>query len=308
MSGTGPRKVAAGVDGSGPNRAGDGRRRALARAIGWVIAVHLGLACLQFTAAWVTGSAGVTASAVHVGIGLAAHASALGGIWFSTRPADTRHPYGYERVESLSALGIGMLLLASVALIVLVAGPRLLHPEPVEQAGWGTALMVASAAANAALFLLLRAQGQRLSSQILLSESVHALADAATSLAVVLGLAASSAGLLRLDPIVALGLAAVVAWRAWSVVRTAAAVLTDVTPVDVEVLRQMAMSVPGVIDCHAVRSRGESGWLRVDLHIHVPPDMTVREAHAIAGEVERTLMQRVEGIVEVLIHVGPQSA
>ncbi len=272
-----------------------------------MIAVHLGLACLQFTAAWVTDSAGVTASAVHVSIGLAAHASALGGIWLSTRPADRRHPYGYERFESLSALVIGMLLLASVALIGLVAGPRLYHPEPIQQAGWGTALMLASAAANAALFVLVREQGRRLSSQILRSESVHALADAAASVAVVIGLAASNAGLLRLDPAVALGLAAVVAWRAWSVVRTAAAGLIDVTPVDVEVLRQVAMSVPGVLDCHAVRSRGASGWLRVDLHIHVPPDMTVREAHAISGEVERTLMERVEGIVEVLVHVGAQS-
>lgn len=285
----------------------ESRRRALVRPLALAVAVHLLLAGLQSGAAWVTASAGVTASAMHVSIGVAAHASALAGIWLSTRSPDERHPYGYERFESLSALVIGMLLLSSVVLIVVVAGPRLLHPERVHQVGWGTALMLGSVVANGALFVLLRAEGDRLASQILRSEAVHALADAVTALAVVLGLAASSAGLLRLDPVVALGLGAVVAWRAWSVIRTAAAVLTDVMLVDVEVLRQVTKTVPGVMDCHAVRSRGEAGHFRVDLHIHVDPNITVREAHAISIEVERALKERVEGTVEVLVHVGASS-
>lgn len=289
----------------GPDRtASSGRRSALVRALSIAVVTHVALASLQFGAAWITGSAGIAASAVHVSIGAVAHLVALSGIWLSTRQPDDRHPYGYERFESLSALVIGMLLLGSVALIVVVALPRLLEPERLHQAAWGAGLMVGSAAANGGLFVFLRARGIRLSSQILRSEGVHALADAVTAAAVLLGLGASNAGILRLDPLIALGLGGVVGWRAWGVIRAAADVLTDVMPVDVEPIRRTARAVPGVLDCHAVRSRGEAGRVRVDLHIHVDPNLTVREAHAIALEVERALIDQVGGIVEVLVHVG----
>jgi cation diffusion facilitator family transporter len=290
--------------GRGGRVTASGRRRALSRPLAVTIAVHGSLAVLQFAAAWATGSAGITASAVHVSIGSAAHLFALGGIWLSTRPPDSRHPYGYERFESLSALVIGMLLLGGVVLIAVIAVPRLLEPESLEQTGWGAVLMAGSAAVNGGLFVWLRATGERLSSQILRSEAVHALADALAALAVVLGLAASSAGLLRLDPLVALALGAVIAWRAWSVIRTAAAVLVDAAPVDLEQVRLTASSVPGVIECHAVRSRGEAGRVRVDLHIHVDPELTVREAHAIAQAVQARLIEELEGVAEVLVHVG----
>jgi len=277
------------------------------RPLAVTVLVHACLAALQFAAAWATGSAGITASAVHVSIGSAAHFFALGGIWLSTRPADRQHPYGYERFESLSALVIGMLLLAAVALIAAIAVPRLLQPESLERTTWGAVLMAGSAAANGGLFVWLREVGERLSSQILRSEAVHALADALAALAVVVGLAASGAGLLWVDPLVALALGAFVAWRAWSVIRTAAAVLTDVAPVDLELVRSTAARVAGVVDCHAVRSRGEAGRARVDLHIHVDPELTVREAHAIAQTVQERVIEELEGVVEVLVHVGGAS-
>ncbi|MEZ4554775.1 MAG: cation diffusion facilitator family transporter [Dehalococcoidia bacterium] len=292
----------------GPSReTGAQRRRALVRPLALAVGVHALLAMAQFGGAWFTGSAGITASAVHVTIGAAAHVSSLGGIWLSTRPADARHPYGYERFESLSALVIGMLLLAAVGLIAAVAIPRLIHPEEVSRGGWGIALMAASAAANGGLFLVLRRADAHLSSRILRSEATHSLADAVAAIAVLAGIAASYGGLLRFDPLVALVMGGVVAWRAWSIVRDAAATLTDVTPLDVEQLRLLACGVAGVEDCHAVRSRGEPGQVRVDLHIHVDPGLTVQEAHAIAQAVDARLRGEVGGIAEVLVHIGAAS-
>jgi divalent metal cation (Fe/Co/Zn/Cd) transporter len=98
-----------------------------------------------------------------------------------------------------------------------------------------------------------------------------------------------------------------VAWRAWALIRNAAATLTDVTPLDVERLRLIACEVPGVEDCHAVRSRGEPGRVRVDLHVHVDPELTVREAHTITRRVEERLVAEVGGIAEVLVHIGGAS-
>ena len=88
------------------------------------------------------------------------------------------------------------------------------------------------------------------------------------------------------------------------VVRSAADVLTDAAVVDTDAIEAAALRVPGVRDCHSVRSRGEAGHVRVDLHIHVDPALTVVAGHQIALAVEDRIRQLDLGIAEVLVHVG----
>ncbi|HEX9634561.1 MAG TPA: cation transporter dimerization domain-containing protein [Candidatus Limnocylindria bacterium] len=116
---------------------------------------------------------------------------------------------------------------------------------------------------------------------------------------------AGGVGFPRLDPVVALAVGGVVAWRGWGVVRGAAEVLTDAAAVDTDAIRASALAVAGVRDCHAVRSRGEAGHVRVDLRIHVAPDLTIVEGHRIAEAVEAEIRQLDLGIAEVLVTSAP---
>jgi cation diffusion facilitator family transporter len=148
-------------------------------------------------------------------------------------------------------------------------------------------------------------QANRHHSRILQAESVHAFADSAAALAVAAGVGLSAAGLLRADPLVALAVGVVVAWRGLRIAWNAAEMLSDAAPLDLERIRASAMTVPGVRDVHAVRSRGEAGRALVDLHIHVDPLLTVGEAHVIAMRVVEAIESQVAEIAEVLVHVGP---
>jgi cation diffusion facilitator family transporter len=281
-----------------------GRRRGLFVAMGIVFAAHFGLLIAQAAAAWLTGSVAIAANALHLGVDTAVHLVAFGGVWLATRPPDPRHPYGYERYEALASLLIGVLLLAVVALIVWSAVPRLLEPQPSAWTGAGILVMGVSAMVNAAMALFLRRRGGAMASRVLASEAVHALADALTAVGVLVAVGAASVGFEALDPIVALLVAGVIAWRGWEVARGAADVLTDAAAVDTDGIRATAAAVPGVRGCHAVRSRGEAGHIRVDLHVHVAPELTIVEAHAIAREVEARIRAFDEGIAEVLVHLG----
>ena len=89
-----------------------------------------------------------------------------------------------------------------------------------------------------------------------------------------------------------------------SIVRGAADVLTDAAMVDPDEITRVARSVPGVVGCHAVRSRGVGGRLQVDLHIGVSPELTVREADEIAERVEKAVEDSVAEVAEVLVHIG----
>ena len=168
--------------------------------------------------------------------------------------------------------------------------------------------MAGSAVATGALAVYLRRRGQQLDSRVLRSEAVHAAADTLTTLGVLVAVAAGAFGAAILDPLAALAVAGVVAWRGWTVVRGAAEILTDAAAVDTEAIRAAAQSVPGVRDCHAVRSRGEAGHVRVDLHIHVAPDLTIAEGHRIAVTVEEEVRRQDPGIAEVLVHLGAEQS
>lgn len=281
-----------------------GRRRVLLIAVGVTIGLHLALLTAQAFAAVLTGSVAIAANALHMGVDTAVHLVALGGVWLATRPADPRHPYGYERYEALASLLIGMLLLVAMGVIVSSAVPRLADPKPGAATGVGLAIMAVSAASTGGLALYLRRKARQTQSRVLGSEAIHAAADAFISVGVLGAVGVAAAGFPRLDPIMALGVAGVVAWRGWLVVRGAADVLTDAAAVDTEAIQAAALSVPGVRDCHAVRSRGEAGRVRVDLHVHVAPELTIVEAHEIARGVESAIRRLDFGIAEVLVHLG----
>jgi cation diffusion facilitator family transporter len=280
------------------------RRRELLVPVGVTIGLHLVLLVAQGAAAALTGSVAIGANALHVGVDTAVHLVALGGVWLATRPADPRHPYGYERYEALASLLIGMLLLVAVALIVSSALPRLADPQASREGAVGGAVMAVSAALTGGLALYLSRRGQQLHSRVLRSEAVHAAADSLIAVGVLAAVGAGGAGFPLLDPIAALAVGGVVAWRGWGVVRGAAEVLTDAAAVDTDAILAAALAVPGVRDCHAVRSRGEAGHVRVDLHIHVAPELTIVEGHRIAEEVEATIRRLDLGIAEVLVHLG----
>jgi cation diffusion facilitator family transporter len=237
-------------------------------------------------------------------MGSVAHVLAIAGIWLGTRPPDATHPYGYARYEQVVSMGIGMLLLTAVGAIVITSVARLVTPVPVFLPGIGVLVMAASAAANSGLYLFLRRRARHLRSEVLGTEAVHAWADALAAAAVIAGIGISRAGFPRLDPAVALGLAGLVAWRSWTIIQSAASVLTDAAVVDLEAIRRAAADVAGVLDCHAVRCRGEAGHVRVDLHVHVAPELTVARAHEIARAVEDRIRTDVEDVIDVLVHVG----
>ena len=69
-----------------------------------------------------------------------------------------------------------------------------------------------------------------------------------------------------------------------------------------------ARTVPGVVACHAVRTRGPESHVYVDLHVQVAPDTTVQRGHAIAHEVEAALRKAFGQITDVVVHLEPADA
>ena len=70
-------------------------------------------------------------------------------------------------------------------------------------------------------------------------------------------------------------------------------------------LGRVVMSVPGVLGCHHIRTRGSADHVFLDLHVWLPPDMPLNEAHGLSHVVKDRLMARYPQIADAIIHIEP---
>src|ERR1700687_3474236 len=160
---------------------------------------------------------------------------ALGLAWFAVaqanRPADARRSYGYHRVSILAALVNAVTLIVIVLLIAYEAVRRLAHPEPVQ----GGIVMVAALigiAINVYVAFGLRGHGHSLNMRAAL---MHVVGDIGASVGVVVaGLVILLTGWLYIDPLLSLGIAVLIAFGAWGIVRETVNLLMEGTPAEID--------------------------------------------------------------------------
>jgi cation diffusion facilitator family transporter len=198
-------------------------------------------------------------------------------------------------------------MIAAMFVVVNTAiGQTRAHEALVIDAGSFT-VMALSIVGTGMLGLWERRAAAALSSTVLQADARRSWTAALVSVSVVIGLVLGAIGLEFSDLVIAFGVVAAIAWTAWRTIREASRILTDAAAADVRQIAAIAQSVPGVLGCHEVRARGVAGRVRIDLHVTVDPRMTVAKAHEISEDVERRIQERIEGIVEVLVHIGAAS-
>jgi cobalt-zinc-cadmium efflux system protein len=162
---------------------------------------------------------------------------ALGLAWFAVeqakRPADTRRSYGYPRVSMLAALVNAVTLIVIVIAIAFEAVRRLMHPEPVAGAVVIGAALV-GIAINAYVAFGLRGDRKSLN---LRAAMLHVTGDLGASVGVVVaGAVILLTGWLYIDPLLSLGIAVLIAFGAWRIVRETVNLLLEGTPGDIDLV------------------------------------------------------------------------
>ena len=230
------------------------------------------------------------------------------GLKISVKPPDADHPYGHGKAEPIAAVIVGSSLIAAAVAIILESIHGILTPHPLPK----PYTLVVLAGVLVVKELLFRHVGEiadKIGSTAVRSDAWHHRSDAITSVFAFIGISiALLEGWAAADDWAALGAAVVILYNAMRQLRPAVLELTDRAPnPTLETrIREIAGSVRNVIGldkCH-VRKMGFSFY--VDLHIIVMGNLTVREGHRIAHEVETKLLKELPQIAEVLIHVEPE--
>jgi cation diffusion facilitator family transporter len=254
-------------------------------------------------------------STAVVGDGLESAADVLSsgvvflGLTLAARPPDENHPYGHGRIETLTGLLIGLALSAGGALICYGSLVRigLSHTPPAAYVIWP---LVISLAAKAALAAYKFREGKKLGSESIRADAWNDLVDTVSAL-----VALGAVGLAIMDParfvdadeiggflvgLIVITVGAMVAYR------TAMQLIDTMPPDDlmnqIRVTAEAAPEVRGVEKCFA---RKTGMRYHVDLHLEVDPQMTVRRSHEVAHDVRQHILQTLDWVADVLVHVEP---
>jgi cation diffusion facilitator family transporter len=275
------------------------------------IAAALATIALKTLAWWLTGSIGLLSDALESVVNLAAAVLALSMLRLAASPPDEGHPYGHSKAEYFSAGLEGALIVIAAAGILSVAIPRLVHPQPLQMPGIGIALGAVATLINLAVGVLLIRVGRRSRSITLEADGRHLMTDVWTSVGVIVGVAlVAFTGWLRLDPIVALAVAAHILWTGFGLMRRSVSGLMDaaisrddqneVTKLFAEYSRRYGVAF------HALRTRQGGTRRFVSFHILVPDGWTVSQAHRLSEEIEERIRSMLPGAA-VFTHIEPIS-
>jgi cation diffusion facilitator family transporter len=253
-----------------------------------------------------TGSLSLLADALHSVTDSANNILGLIASKFSSPYPDREHPYGHHKFEAVGALGIAAFLGIACFEILQGAVERILKGggEPVKISPPELWLLLIVLGVNIFVAFYERNVGQRVGSPILIADATHTMSDIWVTISVIGGLIGVWLGYQWLDIVLAFPVALLVFWSGWSVLRDSLPWLVDQMAIAPEAIHEIAVAVPGVINCHEIASRGVLGrQVFIEMHLIVDaPD--VETAHKITEQVESRLEERFSP-VRILIHVEP---
>jgi cation diffusion facilitator family transporter len=261
------------------------------------------------TAAWLlTGSVGLLSDAAESVVNLVAAVIALVALRWAAKPADEDHAYGHAKAEYFSAGVEGALIFVAAISIAVAAVSRLIHPQAIDDVGVGLAVSAVASAINLAVGLVLLRAGRRHRSITLEADGRHLMTDVWTSAGVILGVAAVAVtGWDRLDPIVALLVAANIVVAGTGLVRRSVGGLMDraLSETELETIRSALkpFELAG-LQFHALRTRQAGRRAFISVHVLVPQAWTVQRGHDELERVEGAVLEALP-YATVFTHLEP---
>jgi cation diffusion facilitator family transporter len=270
-----------------------------------ILFLNLAVAIAKIAYGQLSGSISILSDGFHSLTDGASNAVALVGLRLAKKPPDTNHPYGHRKFETLAAAAIALFLLVIVVEVAQAAISRFRSGDAPSVTWASFAIMLVTLSVNIAVVRAERRSAERLSSELLLADARHTQSDVLTSLAVIAALAGAAIGYPILDPLAAIVIIGFIGYAGVAIARDAAKILSDAIVISEDDVRRVVLSVPRVLGCHHIRSRGSADHVFLDLHVWMDGATPLTEAHSVSHRVKDVLMERFPQIADAIIHMEP---
>ena len=271
--------------------------------------VNMGLAMVKLLAGLIGHSYALVADAVESMADIIGSVIIWGGLRIASKPADENHPYGHGKAEPIAGMIVSMMIVTAGAGIAVKSIGEILTPHHIPEP-FTLWVLVIVVVIKSGLFWVVRSAGTVSGSGAVRVDAWHHISDAITSLAAFVGITASLVWRYPpADDIAALLASGIIIFNGVVLFRGPMHELMDQEPADVvRESRRIAAGVEGVVNTEKIAARTHGTRFWVDMHVRVAPDMTVREAHAVAHRVKDAVRGANPRVADVLVHIEPAPA
>ena len=266
---------------------------------------NLLLSAVKFIGGIVGNSTALIADAVHSLSDLLTDAIVLATHKIGQIPADSNHPYGHGRAETIGATIVGaVIILAGIWIAynvsqVIASGNQLVPTWLAAGAAFFSIL------ANEGIFHYTRNVGEKINSPAIVANAWHHRSDAISSVAALIGILGAHFSYPIMDPLAGGVVALMILKVGYDILTDGLRDLMDtgLSEDQTREIQQIIDDIPEVKKFHDLRTRTLGGEVFMDVHILVDTDLTVTEGHAAAERVRRSLINAFDKVQDVLVHV-----
>ena len=270
-----------------------------------VLWLNLAVAVAKITLGYATGAVSILSDGFHSLTDSASNVVALVGVSAARRPPDADHPYGHRKYETMASLGILVFLVVVLVQVLSASLDRLINGGTPRVFPEGIGLMTVTLIINLFVVRYELREGRRLNSEVLRADAKHTRSDVLTSGAVLGALIGVWFGYPILDPLAAVVVAGFIGNACWSIAKDASGILSDHIVIAEDDVRAVVQSVPEVLGCEKIRTRGASDYAFLDLHLWLDAATPLQAAHATSHVVKDKLMAKFPQLADVVIHIEP---
>jgi len=258
--------------------------------------------------AWyISGSVALLSDALESIINIVASCLMLFSVYVSGRPADDEHHYGHQKVEYITSLAEGGLIITAAIFIIHTALERLSKPVPITSVGSALGINLFATALNGGLSWYLIRKSKETGSIALEGDAKHLFSDVVTSVGVAGGLYFSQlTGWIQADAIIALVVSVlIIRMGADIILKSSRGLMDDHSPETEEKIEALLdRHRSNFVDYHDIKTRRSGTQVFAELHLSIDGEMTVKEAHDFTDHLEEDLKEELPDVA-VTIHVEP---
>ena len=222
---------------------------------------------------------------------------------------DADHPYGHERFETVTTLGLSIFLAIVGTIIIFEGFGRFSNPNELRHENWLIAAAALSVLSKEALYWYTVKVARDINSDLLKANAWHHRTDAFSSIVVVIGIIGAANGYFFLDSVAAIIVGILIIYIGWQLGFEATKELVDtsIDQEDIKALRVALSEIKGVNSVHTLRTRKVGHKKSADVHVQVNPFLSVSEGHIISVSVERVAKGCIEELDDVTVHIDPEN-
>lgn len=267
---------------------------------------NISLVIMKLIVGLISGSVSILSEAIHSSMDLVAALIAFFSVRVSDTPPDSRHPYGHGKVENISGVIESLLIFVAALFIIIEAVKKLTGEETSLDSIWlGSVIMFVSAITNTLVSQRLYKVARETKSVALEADALHLKTDVYTSLGVAIGLGLIMiTGIKWLDPVIAIIVATFIIKESFNLLRKAFSPLLDTAWNENEIKELENRLEEMHVNYHDLRTRIAGNYRFIDVHIEVPKNESVGDAHQYCDIIENKLNSVYENL-SVTIHVEP---